>query len=445
MTQSSSNTTNHVANGCIAAILVPIVVALFGAQGFWDWINDSSASPTAVPCQISISDISVERSIIQVGQTTQVAVRANNPGGRALLFNWRAVHGQMDPGTRSGTPQSTYTAPSEAVDDVISVEVTHPECEAASIQQDISVVSSNQPQPTASPTVDTVSPTVDTATSNDHFRYRIRVLSQEDQSHVENVKVILVLEKAAGEKASEMHDFTNEEGLVAFDMKNGQIGNLAKIIVKSESHMLYENKITLKESFPARVLLSKLDASVPLPSPQTIPIPPPSDNIGDTHSGAGNLYRVRETYDGFVSVRSLPTTSSAEQDRLSGDTEIICDEIVTGQNLDGQDRWASCPNTGGYIFYPLLERIAQVAPSGPVNIVDPDTETCQQGIVIEVEALSIRERPDLDATRVGAVPRGDTIAILCDEHVRADNRVWVRVVYNSTVGWMSSRYLEIKN
>ncbi len=57
-----------------------------------------------------------------------------------------------------------------------------------------------------------------------------------------------------------------------------------------------------------------------------------------------------------ANVRHAPTT---ESDLLiygiQPGTPITCDAIVEGQEIDGDSRWARCPETHGYIFLGLLE------------------------------------------------------------------------------------------
>ncbi|NJN68328.1 MAG: SH3 domain-containing protein [Chloroflexaceae bacterium] len=63
--------------------------------------------------------------------------------------------------------------------------------------------------------------------------------------------------------------------------------------------------------------------------------------------------------------------------------------------------------------------------------------------MVEVTALSIRERPTRNSEKVGEVGQGNPVEVLCVEPVFADERVWLRVRHGDTEGWMSSRYLSV--
>ncbi len=133
-----------------------------------------SVSPTFTPtppvtftdtpgsrCQINASQLSVEKKVIKINESIKVSIRADNPAGQALLFNWQAVYGQMDPGLRADSAQSIYTAPSKSVDDTISVEITMPGCTPVKRSQQIAVIlpsvtpilsSTATPKPAPTPT-----------------------------------------------------------------------------------------------------------------------------------------------------------------------------------------------------------------------------------------------------------------------------------------------------
>jgi hypothetical protein len=118
--------------------VVPIVVAMVGGTGFWQYLQSQNDSQD---CQIKTDDISLSKTIIEVNQTLTVSIRADNPDGKPLLYNWQAKIGKMNPDTRSASPQSTYTAPSNSVDDTISVDVTLPGCKPVRKSKQIAVTS----------------------------------------------------------------------------------------------------------------------------------------------------------------------------------------------------------------------------------------------------------------------------------------------------------------
>lgn len=69
-------------------------------------------------------------------------------------------------------------------------------------------------------------------------------------------------------------------------------------------------------------------------------------------------YRTADPEDHYVTVRGEATTSSAEIQRLPANQQVVCERIVSGEELLYQDKassdWTYCPNVGGYIFLPLL-------------------------------------------------------------------------------------------
>ncbi len=131
-------------------VVVPIVVAIVGGTGFWQYLQNQNDSPD---CQIKANDISLSKTIIEVNQTLTASIRVDNPDGKALLYNWQGKIGKMNPDTRSPSPQSTYTAPSNSVDDTISVDVTLPGCNPVRKSKQIAVTppsSSTQTPPKTS-------------------------------------------------------------------------------------------------------------------------------------------------------------------------------------------------------------------------------------------------------------------------------------------------------
>lgn len=64
--------------------------------------------------------------------------------------------------------------------------------------------------------------------------------------------------------------------------------------------------------------------------------------------------RAKRTSDGFVAVRSAPSTRSGWRvAKLSGGDIIRCTYAVRGQRIGGVDRWVYCPDVGGFIHAPL--------------------------------------------------------------------------------------------
>ncbi|MBW4625390.1 MAG: hypothetical protein KME49_07775 [Brasilonema octagenarum HA4186-MV1] len=143
----------------ITKVIVPIVVALVGG-GFWQfWQFLLSKDSDSKDCQINASPLIVERVTIQANQSTKVSIRADNPDGKSILYNWQAVNGQMNPSTRSNTPTATYTAPSKDVDDTISVDITLPGCKSVRRSHSISVIVSSSSTPSKKPSASTTKET----------------------------------------------------------------------------------------------------------------------------------------------------------------------------------------------------------------------------------------------------------------------------------------------
>lgn len=72
-------------------------------------------------------------------------------------------------------------------------------------------------------------------------------------------------------------------------------------------------------------------------------------------------------------------------------------------------------------------------------------DVCDIAAVIEVEALSVRAAPDLNATYLDEVARDKRVDVLCIDEVQTPDRTWVCVRTlkgsDSVEGWMSTRYL----
>lgn len=135
----------------ILYVLVPIVVAIIGT-GVWQGIFRNSDA-----CQIKITELAADRRTLEVNQSTRISVRSDVPGQRSVTYTWQTTHGNMNPSGLSQTNQSTYTAPSQPVDDTVSVTVaadgcisTRGEIKIASIPVNVSTASST-PLATSSP------------------------------------------------------------------------------------------------------------------------------------------------------------------------------------------------------------------------------------------------------------------------------------------------------
>lgn len=119
----------------IATIIGAIIAAIVFISDIGQWWGVEETI-----CQIQTSGLSVAKTNINIEEKIDVSIRANNPEGRAITFNWQAVNGEMNPSLRSPSASSTYTAPSFEVDDTISVEVTMVDCEPIKHSIQVSVV-----------------------------------------------------------------------------------------------------------------------------------------------------------------------------------------------------------------------------------------------------------------------------------------------------------------
>lgn len=101
-------------------------------------------APASVNCQVEASEMSSAKTVVKVGESVKVSVRASNPAGRAMLYNWQASYGSLNPDLRSATPESIYTAPSFATDDTISVDITMTGCKPVRRSIEISIIANNE-------------------------------------------------------------------------------------------------------------------------------------------------------------------------------------------------------------------------------------------------------------------------------------------------------------
>src|SRR5690349_12319192 len=110
-------------------IIITLLLLLVGyIVSVWSHVLPSPIAAGPSRCQINASELSIDKTVVEVNRSIKVSVRADNPEGQALLYDWHAVNGEMNPGLRSNAPQSTYTAPAQPVNDTISVDVTLPNC-----------------------------------------------------------------------------------------------------------------------------------------------------------------------------------------------------------------------------------------------------------------------------------------------------------------------------
>ena len=91
------------------------------------------------------------------------------------------------------------------------------------------------------------------------------------------------------------------------------------------------------------------------PSPETVAQPRRQEPLA---SGGAQRFRVRPTSDGFVAVRSQPTTRSGRRvAKLHAGDVVVCVGSVTGEAFANGSEWRDCPDAGGYIYAPLLDAL----------------------------------------------------------------------------------------
>ncbi len=189
-------------------------------------------------------------------------------------------------------------------------------------------------------------------------------------------------------------------------------------------------------------------------SPEDVPAaPPPNSNpCGSAQVGMCDAATVVEVT--ALSVRDRPS----RQGTLLGEVpqgrmvDVLCLDPVQS---DGRE-WV-CVSTGsggansvvGWMSTNYLQFQSEAPPPAAPAPAEPATDVCDWAEVIEVEALTIRGEPTLQGPPMGAAPRGESVAVLCDNAVEADGRTWVKVRYKSgdtsfIVGWMSTKYLEFE-
>ena len=66
---------------------------------------------------------------------------------------------------------------------------------------------------------------------------------------------------------------------------------------------------------------------------------------------------------------------------------------------------------------------------------------CNQAVVVDVSQLNLRPQPTKASNPIVALGQGSAVCVLCENLVPADEVVWVKVNWQGTVGWMSTRYL----
>lgn len=142
-----------------------VVVILLPLAFMLTWLTISPVHDEETVCGIPVGRIDIDTPVVQKGQSVSVSVAIKDQNRLAFVFDWSALYGKVIPGLRSPSSRATYTAPLDAVDDKIIVQVRAPGCTAVVRSLDVSVVnvdsasrSEHPPQPhgISAPLVDLV-------------------------------------------------------------------------------------------------------------------------------------------------------------------------------------------------------------------------------------------------------------------------------------------------
>jgi len=82
------------------------------------------------------------------------------------------------------------------------------------------------------------------------------------------------------------------------------------------------------------------------------PLPSPTNTLSSER-----VYKTVPTDDGYVSVRRNPTKLSDELIRLAPGTYVKCGDTVQGQMRQFGNQWRYCRDSGGFIYYTLLDPV----------------------------------------------------------------------------------------
>jgi hypothetical protein len=108
----------------------------------------SFSHPTAVPeedayCLVD-AKIELQSTVVPISGSTEVWVTVLNMKEQHYVLNWTAARGKLSPALRTQSTKSIYTAPSQAVDDTIFLEIQLPGCAPIVSYRHVSVVESDE-------------------------------------------------------------------------------------------------------------------------------------------------------------------------------------------------------------------------------------------------------------------------------------------------------------
>ncbi len=151
----------------------PIAVILVGAYGTWDvvikpWVK---FQPAAEACTTTVTIVSIAKPdpktgksgssvnapeglplVVEAGATRLISAQVDNPEAKPVIYQWKATYGQFRSRVTTGQ-ESIYVAPTQLVNDTITVEARVQGCSLTKRSVAIAVVPS-----ASSPTSDSLAP-----------------------------------------------------------------------------------------------------------------------------------------------------------------------------------------------------------------------------------------------------------------------------------------------
>ena len=157
------------------------------------------------------------------------------------------------------------------------------------------------------------------------------------------------------------------------------------------------------------------DDETPTPTPSESESPTPTPTPTPTPAPEGTAWVL--TTVNYINVRETPSTEGEIITTIPGGDELIV--------LEKGSTWSYVKH-GIATGYVLSSNLTYSQPLPSIGILYVDTD---------VDPLSLREEPNLNATIKTRVPRGDAVMLL------ADQGEWCHVQYGAYVGYCASRYL----
>jgi hypothetical protein len=153
----------------INRVIAPIVVIAIGAYGTWDvvvkpWLRVEqpiqACSTVVTGVFVNTSDPKTGKlkdrlevpeglpAVVTAGETRTISVEVDNPESTPVIYQWRATYGQFQSRVTTEN-QSVYVAPSQLVNDTLTMEVKMQGCTVTKRTIKVAIVPSpNMPLPT---------------------------------------------------------------------------------------------------------------------------------------------------------------------------------------------------------------------------------------------------------------------------------------------------------